>query len=97
MAGAVLARGTEMNIIEGRFALVSGGNCTTQWMIDGEDFEQRAKVQWDAENAAYYGDFSPGMIYERGVAGFCLVDENGMIREVMTTREAAERCVARNA
>ena len=79
-----------MKIIEGKFALVAGGNTTTEWMIDGPDLEDRARAAWDAEHGGYYGEFGPGMIYKRGVNGFAIATESPYVRHVYVSRKAAE-------
>lgn len=80
-------------IVEGMFGQVSGGNCTTVWMVDGPDLEDRARAAWE-QHGGYYGGFYPSMIKARGVAGFgVVINDSPYVTEVFKTREAAERCI----
>lgn len=73
-------------IVKGTFALVSSGNCSTSWLIDGADIQDRA----NAAISSYWGNSAA--VHERGVEGYGIkVEGCRYIVEVYTTLEAAER------
>jgi hypothetical protein len=80
---------TELKIIEGTFAAVSSGNCSQAWMVDGDDIQERANAALNKQ----YGDVAT--IYQRGVQGFALSHGGKYLVGVYTTRDAAERALAR--
>lgn len=72
-------------IIEGTFARVSAGNCSTRWLLDGDDIQARA----DAALDPYWGN--KATIYERGFVGAAIATDAGQIVEVFASRAAAAR------
>lgn len=79
-------------VVEGPFALVAGGNATQDYLVDGDDIEDRALAHYDS---AYNG--CQGGVYQRGITGFGVqVVDGGYIVDIYETREAAERAIARN-
>ena len=80
---------TNLTIIEGTFALITSGNCTESWMLDGDDLQERA----DAAMDSYWGNASK--IIERGVQGFAVSNGGEYMIDLYTTREAAERHISR--
>lgn len=77
-------------IVTGPFAIVSGGNCTDRWMIDGPDLQDRANAAKDS----YCGN-APATIYERGIVGYGIqIEGHADVVAVYKTREQAERALA---
>jgi len=74
-------------IVENTFAYVSTGNCTQNWMVDGDDIQDRA----NAHLSAYYG--VEAVIHQRGVHGFALMIGDYVI-DLFNTREAADNYLA---
>lgn len=74
-------------IIEGTFALVSSGNCTQSWMVDGEDIQARANAALDP----YWG--TTATVHQRGVKGFGIDAGGRYLAEVYLTRQAAENAL----
>lgn len=78
------------SILKGTFALVSSGNCSTSWLVDGDDIQVRA----NAAISPYWSDTAK--VHERGVEGYGIqVDGCKYIVEVYETREAAEAHMVR--
>ncbi|GKS87140.1 hypothetical protein AVMA1855_23330 [Acidovorax sp. SUPP1855] len=78
-------------IVPGPFAVVSSGNCTNSYMLDGDDIQARA----DAAMDSYWATTS--QVIHRDIAGFGIqVEGSPYIAEVYTTQEAAERALASN-
>ncbi|QTD44307.1 hypothetical protein [Ottowia testudinis] len=78
------------HIVAGPFALVSSGNCTQSWMVDGADIQERANAALDP----YWGK-GPVMIHDRGVTGYGIqVEGSPYVVCVYGTREIAERKLA---
>ncbi|WP_312247021.1 hypothetical protein [Stutzerimonas nitrititolerans] len=74
------------NIVKGTFAIVSRGNCSTGWLTDGADIQDRA----NAAISSYWG--STAAVHERGIKGYGIqVEGCRYIVEVYATLEAAER------
>jgi hypothetical protein len=73
------------SIIPGPFALVTSGNCTTSYMLDGDDIQERANAAMNR----YWGDTA--QVHKRGIPGWgILIDGHHYVVSVYTTREAAE-------
>ena len=79
------------DVVAGPFALVAGGNATQDYLLDGDDIEERAIAHYDS---AYYG--CKGGVYRRGIPGFGVQVVGGHIVDIYETREAAECAIARN-
>lgn len=87
-----------IEIVDGPFARIAGGNCTEQLMLDrDDDLEERARAHWSL-HCGYYGDWYPTHVYERGISGFGVARKgapNGIVMAVYETCEAAERALAK--
>lgn len=81
---------TKATVVPGPFALVTSGNTTTSYLIDGEDIQARA----DAAKDPYWGQGST--VLKRGLPGYGVqVEGCRYIEDVYTTAEAAERAIQR--
>lgn len=81
---------SKATIIEGTFALVSSGNCTESYMVDGDDIQERANAAHDS----YWGPKSN--IIERGIEGFAVAVNGwaGYMVDLYTTRASAEAAIS---
>ena len=80
-------------IVSGPFAVVSSGNTARDYMLDGDDIQERAAAAFDS---VYYG--CEAQVYQRGINGFGVqVEGSNYVVDVYTTREAAERALAASA
>ncbi len=76
-------------IVTGPFAVVSSGNVTNSYMLDGDDIQARA----DAAMSRYWADSST--VLQRGIEGFGIqVEGSPYVVEVYGSREVAERKLA---
>lgn len=75
-------------VIPGPFALVSSGNVTQSYMLDGDDIQDRANAAMDK----YWADSAT--VIKRGIEGFGIqVEGSKYIVEVYNTEEAAKRAI----
>lgn len=80
---------TTVTIVPGPFALVSSGNTTKSFMLDGDDIQERANAALNP----YWGNSAT--VIKRGLQGFgTQIEGNPYIVEVYESRVAAERALA---
>jgi len=77
----------------GVFAEVATGNCTSGYILDGDDVQERANAQYPK---SYGAPFS--RVYKRGIVGFGIPTKKGFSQfYVFSTLEAAQRELAARA
>lgn len=78
-------------IIPGPFAVVTSGNCTRSFMLDGDDIQTRA----DAAMDKYWSDTAT--VVSRGIQGFGVqIEGSDYIVDVYTTEDAAKRALGQS-
>lgn len=84
----------DVQIISGKFAEILGRNMTSNWMVDGDDLQDRADAVWQRGETVLGGYSDTATILQRGIDGVAIQYGNHPYVFVYNSRAAAEAALA---